>query len=331
MSSQRSIFISYRREDSADITGRIYDRLSGEFGRDAIFKDVDDIPLGKDFRKHLNEEVSQCQILLAVIGKEWANCTDGNGNKRLHNKEDFVRIEIEAALSRDIPVIPLLVSDADMPTASQLPECISNLSYRNGAPIRRDPDFHTDMNRLIKGLKDLFDQSPQTSPQKDNSDHLQKITADPKYQKLEKLLQNQQWEEADQETYRLMITTCGKKDGDWFSENDLTTFPCEDLQTLDRLWVKYSEGKWGFSVQKQIWEKCGSPTTYNDDWFKFGDSVGWRKDGEWLEYKQLTFDLEKTSSGEFPFFVVGVLLLRKGIYVYSFLAQRLVDCSTRQS
>lgn len=304
MSNQRSIFISYRREDSADITGRIYDRLSGGFGRDAIFKDVDDIPLGKDFRKHLHEEVSQCQILLAVIGKEWANCTDGNGNKRLDKKEDFVRIEIEAALSRNIPVIPLLISDADMPTASQLPECISNLIYRNWISIRRDPDFHTDMNRLIKGLKDLFDQSPQTElskpPPKDISDHPQEITADPKYAKLEELLQKQQWKEADQETYRLMITIVGRTIAGWFSENDLRTFPCEVLQTLDLLWVKYSEGKWGFSVQKRIWEECGSPLTYNNDWDKFGDRVGWRRNGKWSEYEQLTFDLQKASSGEFP-------------------------------
>jgi hypothetical protein len=66
MSTTRFIFISYRREDSADVTGRIYDRLVGVFGREAIFKDVDSIPLGVDFRKHLDKEVSRCQVLLAV-------------------------------------------------------------------------------------------------------------------------------------------------------------------------------------------------------------------------------------------------------------------------
>lgn len=169
----------------------------------------------------------------------------------------------------------------------------------------------------------------------DISDHPSKITADPKYQKLEELLFQQHWKEADQETYRLMITTCGKKDGDWFSENDLKTFPCEDLQTLDRLWVKYSEGKWGFSVQKQIWEECGSPTDYNDGWEKFCDRVGWKKNGKWLEYEQLTFDLEKTLPGEFPFGfgrLGGLWVWRLGFDgVGFFLAQRLVDCSTRQS
>ena len=133
---------------------------------------------------------------------------------------------------------------------------------------------------------------------------LSAITQDSKYQTLEKLLKTQQWREADQETYRLMITTVGKEDGQWFDSEDLKTFPCEDLQTLDRLWVKYSEGKWGFSVQKQIWEECGSPNSYNDDWQKFGERIGWRKNSDWLEYEQLTFDLEKTLPGEFPFWLL---------------------------
>ena len=127
---------------------------------------------------------------------------------------------------------------------------------------------------------------------------LSAITQDSKYQTLEELLKTQQWREADQETYRLMITTVGKEDGQCFDADDFKTLPCEDLQILDRLWVKYSEGKWGFSVQKQIWEECGSPIAYNNDWEKFGDRVGWRKNGDW--FSQPTYDLKKTLRGEFP-------------------------------
>lgn len=175
---------------------------------------------------------------------------------------------------------------------------------------------------------------PLELPEKDISDNPQEITTDPKYEKLEKLLQNQKWKEADQETYRLMITIVGRTEEDWLREEDLKTFPCEDLQTLDRLLVKYSKGKWGFSVQKRIWEECGSPKTYNNDWKKFGDRVGWRKNGKWLEYQQLTFDLQKTSFGEFPLGVLGggMFGLRVGgVSSFSFLAQRLVGFSTRQS
>ena len=130
-----------------------------------------------------------------------------------------------------------------------------------------------------------------------------------RYSKLDELLKTQQWRAADQETYRLMIATVGKREGIWLESADLQTFPCEDLKTLDRLWVKYSNGKWGFSVQKQIWEECGSPKGYNKNWEKFGDRVGWRKftwkGREWLSYlsyKELTFDLQRTLPGEYPRF-----------------------------
>jgi hypothetical protein len=133
-----------------------------------------------------------------------------------------------------------------------------------------------------------------------------------RYQQLEKYLQNQQWQKADEETYRLMITTVGKEAGQWFDRADLENFPCADLRTLDQLWANYSKtkdypnGKWGFSVQKQIWQECGSPMEYNDDWRKFGDRVGWRKDGDWVDYDDLSFDLQKSLRGEFPGVWVGV-------------------------
>ena len=121
-----------------------------------------------------------------------------------------------------------------------------------------------------------------------------------RYTQLEDLLKNQQWREADKETYRLMITTVGKEDWQWFDRADLENFPCEDLRTLDQLWVKYSNGKWGFSVQKQIWQECGSPMEYNEDWKKFCGRVGWRKDNGWVNYSNLTFDLQRSLRGEFP-------------------------------
>ena len=150
----------------------------------------------------------------------------------------------------------------------------------------------------------------------------------PNYDKLVNYLVSASWREADQETYRLMITTVGKEEGQWFDRADLENFPCEDLQTLDQLWVNYSNGKWGFSVQKRIWEECGSPMEYNAEWERFGDRVGWRKDGGWLNYDNQTFDLEKTLSGEFPCgWVGGGGGVCFGIFS---LAQRLVDCSTSQ-
>ena len=168
MSTNRLIFISYRRDDSADVTGRIYDRLTATFGRDAVFKDVDNIPFGVDFRQHLDHEVRQCQILLAIIGKDWLNANNEQGKRRLDNSADFVRIELESALKRNIPVIPILVSNAVMPAASQLPESLVDLAYRNGTIVGRDPDFHNHMDRLVNGIQQLVQSSSSPTKKSNN-------------------------------------------------------------------------------------------------------------------------------------------------------------------
>jgi hypothetical protein len=147
------IFISYRRDDAAYVTGHINDLLRKEFGDDAVFTDVDNIALGVDFRTVLDQTVSQCQVLLAVVGAEWLTVTDQDGRSRLENPADFVRIEVESALKRDIPVIPLLVSGAKMPAAEDLPDSLRSFAYRNATQIRPAPDFNVDMARLIKNLQ----------------------------------------------------------------------------------------------------------------------------------------------------------------------------------
>lgn len=146
------ILISYRREDSADVTGRIYDRLIQVFPQ-AVFRDVDSIPLGVDFRAYLDEQVAKCDVFLAVIGREWLKAKGRKGKSRLEDPGDFVRIEIESALKRQIVVIPVLVQGAMIPKAERLPVSIQALSYRNGIVVRPDPDFHKDMDRLITHLR----------------------------------------------------------------------------------------------------------------------------------------------------------------------------------
>ena len=150
------IFISYRRSDSADIVGRIYDRLVQEFGRNVIFKDVDSIPLGIDFKGYLHRTISECNVVLAIIGNGWLDAIDADGKKRLEDPGDFVRLEIESALEQGQPVIPLLVRGAAMPEEDELPAGLKPLAYRNGMPIRPDPDFHRDMDRLISALEEYI-------------------------------------------------------------------------------------------------------------------------------------------------------------------------------
>ncbi|MGO9471367.1 MAG: toll/interleukin-1 receptor domain-containing protein [Isosphaeraceae bacterium] len=150
-----SVFVSYRREDSRHQAGRLYDHLVAQFGKGQVFKDVDSIPLGLDFREVLTERVAACDVFLAVIGDEWLSIAEKSGTRRLDDPGDFVRIEIEATLSRKIPVIPVLVGDSSVPQAEKLPESLRGLSFRNGLAVRPDPDFHSDVDRLIRGIYDV--------------------------------------------------------------------------------------------------------------------------------------------------------------------------------
>ncbi|MBL8154175.1 MAG: SUMF1/EgtB/PvdO family nonheme iron enzyme [Anaerolineae bacterium] len=147
------IFISYRRADSRKDAGRIYDRLVEAFGKPNVFKDVDDIPMGRDFRGVLREAVAQCDVQLVIIGKSWLTITDEKGQRRLDNPGDFVRIEVETALQRDhCLVIPVLVDNASMPGADELPLELRELAFKNATPVRDDPDFHNDVTKIIRSL-----------------------------------------------------------------------------------------------------------------------------------------------------------------------------------
>jgi hypothetical protein len=162
------VFLSYRRDDSADAAGRIHDRLIAKYGADKLFMDVDNIPPGLDFRKVIDEAVGQCQLFLAVIGPGWLSSTDRAGKIRLGNAADFVRLEIEAALNRDIPVIPVLVGGIDVPRADQLPKSLQSLAFRNALHIRRNPDFHHDVDRLISWMEKLLEpRKPVRAPRPD--------------------------------------------------------------------------------------------------------------------------------------------------------------------
>jgi Tol biopolymer transport system component len=150
------IFISYRRSDNPDATGRIYDRLVEEFGKAHVFKDVDSIPLGQDFRGHLKTIVSQCGVMLAIVGPGWMDTRDKFGKRRLEDPSDFVRIELEAALARDIPVVPVLVGHAPIPLSSELPESLASMAFRQSINVRPDPDFHHDATRLVDALREIL-------------------------------------------------------------------------------------------------------------------------------------------------------------------------------
>jgi hypothetical protein len=145
------IFISYRREDTAYPAGWLYERLADRYGGGQVFKDVDSIQLGDDFVEVITRAVGSCDVLLALIGGEWLTITDQHGRRRIDDPDDFVRLEIEAALSRRVRVIPILVDGARMPRADELPDSIVKLVRRQAlelSPAR----FDFDTSRLLKVL-----------------------------------------------------------------------------------------------------------------------------------------------------------------------------------
>ncbi|HEX8033254.1 MAG TPA: toll/interleukin-1 receptor domain-containing protein [Ktedonobacterales bacterium] len=148
-----TVFICYRREDAPATTGRIYDHLVQSFGEGSVFKDVDSIPVGADFPSHIQRILRQATAQVVIIGPRWLNIHDEAGQPRLQNPGDFVRQEIETGLSSGIPVIPVLVEGATMPPVQALPVSVAPLTRLQAVKIRFDPDFTTDVHRLITAIE----------------------------------------------------------------------------------------------------------------------------------------------------------------------------------
>jgi dipeptidyl aminopeptidase/acylaminoacyl peptidase len=148
------VFISYRRQESSDIAGRLYDRLAGHLGEGQVFMDVDTIALGVDFAEVITQAVSTCEVLLAVIGPQWLTATNQRGDRRLEDPDDIVVLEIAAALERDIRVIPILVAGAQMPRRQELPENLAGLARRNALSLRHE-SFRSDADRLLAAIEPI--------------------------------------------------------------------------------------------------------------------------------------------------------------------------------
>jgi hypothetical protein len=146
------IFVSYRRQESSHLAGRLYDHLVGRFGKGQVFIDVDTIEPGVDFAEEIFRAVAACKVLLAIIGPAWLTAADERGRRRLDDPDDIVRVEVEAALGRGVRVIPILMEGAVMPPRQDLPESLAGLARRNALPIRHE-SFRSDAGRLIKAIE----------------------------------------------------------------------------------------------------------------------------------------------------------------------------------
>jgi TIR domain len=156
------VFISYRRDDSAPYAGRLYDRLADAIGQENIFMDVDSISFGLDFADAIGTAVSSCDVLLAIIGPEWLTISDRD-RRRLDDPDDFVRLEIEAALERNVRVVPVLVDEAELPARADLPESLQPLVRRQTLRLSHD-QFRLETQRLLDDLTRLSGGSAPPGP-----------------------------------------------------------------------------------------------------------------------------------------------------------------------
>jgi uncharacterized protein YecT (DUF1311 family) len=149
------IAISYRRSDSQDITGRIFDRLSQQYGKDTVFRDIDSIRPGIDFRTQIADALSKTDVLLVIVGPRWLGRGEGIAS-RMENESDPVRVEVEMALKRDIPVIPVLVSGMKMPEAGELPATLRDFAFRHAVEVDGGRDFDHHIVGLSRALDEIF-------------------------------------------------------------------------------------------------------------------------------------------------------------------------------
>ena len=149
------ILISYRRRDSAAITGRLYDRLVQRYGASSLFLDIDNIPYGPDFRQHVRDALSQTDLVLLVIGPDWVGRRTGR-LPRIADDSDPVRIEIETTLQAKIPLLPILVDGASPPDEGELPSSLHDLPFLNAIAVSSGRDFSAHVQRLIGAINDTL-------------------------------------------------------------------------------------------------------------------------------------------------------------------------------
>jgi hypothetical protein len=146
------VFLSYRRDDASGHAGRLYDLLAARYGPERVFMDIDAIPLGTEFGEAISRAVASCDVLIALIGRDWLRATDSHGRRRLDDPDDFVRREIESALEQDIVVVPACVQGAEIPRAEELPASLAPLAGRQGFQLS-DAGWRDDVKRLIRRLE----------------------------------------------------------------------------------------------------------------------------------------------------------------------------------
>jgi len=269
------VFLCHNSEDKEAVI-EIANRLRDEYKLEP-WLDVWELRPGFPWQRELEKQINQIKSAAVFIGQK------GIGPWQDDEIDAFLR-EFKR---RACPVIPVLLRDAPQkPTLPIFLEGMTWVDCREQTPAYTDP-----MYKLIWGITG---QKPETivrvTPQPSDDLSSEKGV---NYTQLRDLLKAGNWKDADYETYLVMLKVVGRKKNDWIRDDELLNFPCTDLRTIDSLWIKYSNGLFGFSVQKKIYLEVGGKPDgkyYEEAWKKFGVRVGWRVNTSWIIYTQVTFD-----------------------------------------
>jgi GUN4-like/TIR domain len=307
-----TVFFSYAHKDES-----LRDDLSEHLSllkRDRVIQDWHDrqIPAGADWASEIDRNLNTADIILLLISASFLSSDYCWGNE--------LKRAMERHEAREACVIPVILRPCDWQSS---PFAKLQAFPKDAIPVTRWEDQDEAFLNVVQGvrlaavqiaqrkLEQKSNPSVQTPPpqkpeevMRDRPEVLQSEKGID-YKPLQDMLKAKQWKEADRETRRVMCAAMGRQEEGWLRVEDIKKFPCADLRTIDQLWVKYSDGQFGFSVQKKIWQECGSPTDYNKDWEKFGDRTGWRMNNDWISYSDVTFDTT-SPQGHLPIEMGGV-------------------------
>ncbi len=246
--------------------------------------DEEQIQPGRSFQEEIQKAIPQIQSAAIFIG------LTGLGRWQVLELQTLT----SQFINNGIPVIPVL-----LPGVDKIPDNLLFLQQFNWVSFENIDDAAA-LYKLEWGITGI---KPRPQPKQSLSNEVElKSEKGIDYTKLRDLLEQQKWKSADKETYKVMLQAAGREKEGWLDIDSIDNFPCEDLRTINQLWLHYSKGKFGFSVQKKIYEELGGTREYNEKvWKDFGERVGWRKGGnwlgnwlhndQWLNYDQLTFNL----------------------------------------
>ncbi|MEH2281278.1 MAG: GUN4 domain-containing protein [Nostoc sp.] len=277
---QFDVFLCHNSKDKPEVI-----EIAHELIRQGIKPWLDkwELPPGLAWQSLLEEQIENIKSAAVFVG------SSGLGPWQSQEMRAFLNEFVE----RKCPVIPVLLGNT--PQQPQLPIFLRGNTW---------VDFRTDTEAMENLIWGITGQRPERKPKLQPVIQADDLSSEKgvNYTRLRDLLAAGKWKEADEETLAVMLKASSREEEGSFNDESINNFPCTDLRTIDQLWVKYSNGRFGFSVQKKIYLECGGKADgeyYKEAWEKFGDRVGWRVKGNSINYSDVVFNTS-APSGHLP-------------------------------